>query len=426
MYAAGPDPGNCPTFAGDTVELFIARQPIFDAETAICGYELLYRRAEHDTRAEAGDPSRMSSDVIVQSFLEIGLEHLTGGKRGYVNFGRQMLLERMYEVLSPDAVVIELLEDVVADEEVVRACEELVSRGYVLALDDYVSGGSQDCLLSIASIVKVDLLGRTPEAILALAAPLQPHGATLLAERVETEEAYRAARAAGFQRFQGYYFSRPETVAHPGKSIEALRILPLMNAILDDRVTDTGIEDQFRRDPLLSHKLLQIVSSASFGGRGIDSILHAIRMVGRSALHRWLALLLTSSLASGSGASWELVQGTLVRARLLELVAKEVGANMGALFLIGVFSNMDSLLQLPMAELLGRVDLAPEVRDSLLREASGPYVRWLELAEAYESGDWEAATRLAGEISVRPVLLLDFYVQAVQWAGETLERQEAA
>ena len=125
------------------MNLFVARQPIYDADHAIFGYELLYRRTATAKGADAGDPDQMSSDVIIQSFLEIGLERLTGGMPGFVNFGREMLLARMYEALDPKSVVVELLEDVEADAPVAAVCAELVAAGYRLALDDYLPGKSR-------------------------------------------------------------------------------------------------------------------------------------------------------------------------------------------------------------------------------------------------------------------------------------------
>ena len=407
------------------MNLFVARQPIFDADHAIHGYELLYRRTAHARGAGAGDPDRMSSDVIIQGFLEIGLERLTGGRPGFVNFGREMLLARMYEALDPKSVVIELLEDVESDAAVVQVCAELTAAGYRLALDDYEPGGSQDALLPLASIVKVDVLAWTAEELRTLAAPLRARGVALLAERVETEQALRLAAELGFSLYQGYYFSRPEMIAHAGTAIETLRLLPLLNVVQDESVPNCEVEERIRRDPVLSYKLLRIVNSAAHGGRGVDSILHAINLVGRHSLFRWLGLLLTSSLAASGETSRELVGATLVRARLLELLAPDADANAGALFLTGMFSNMHTLLQLPMEELVDRVHFAPEVRATLLREPGSAYLRWLHLCEAYESGLWPEVVALSEEIGVDAGLIPDHYLDALQWTSRALGELEA-
>lgn len=406
------------------MNLFVARQPIFDAGNTIYGYELLYRRTGEEEHAAPGDSERMSSDVIIQSFLEIGLDRLTGGRPGFVNFGREMLLARLYEALDPASVVIELLEDVETDAEIASACAQLVESGYTLALDDYVPGGSQDALLGLASIVKVDVLAHSLDELPALAARLKASGAIPLAERVETEQMLQTVRAAGYELVQGYYFSRPEMVSHSGSSIDTLSLLPLLNVVQDDRVPGSEVEARIRRDPSLAYKLLRIVNSAATGGRGIDSILHAINLIGRQSLFRWLSLLLTSSLASSGGTSQELVAGTLVRARLLELLAADVKVNAGALFLTGMFSNMHTLLQISVADLVDRVHFAPEVRSTLLRESGGTYLPWLELAEAYEAGSWKEVVSIAEVIGVTPGSIPGCYFQAVQWTSESLAEMQ--
>lgn len=403
------------------MDLFVARQPIFDARHELAGYELLYRRSAGADRADPTDPNQMSSDVIVQNFLEAGLERLTGGQRGFVNFTREMLLKGTYELFDPETIVIELVEDVVADPPVYAACRKLMESGYTLALDDFVVGGVQEPLLPLAKIVKVDLLGRSEAEIRSIAAHLRPFIVTLLAERVETAQVAHVAEQEGFSLFQGYYFSRPETIAHKTNAVEALQLLPLMNMVQNENTPTREIERVFRSDPTLSFKLLQIANSTTNGSRGVRSIQHALQLVGRDTLYRWLSLLLASSLASSGVHSPNLIEATLLRGRLLELMAEKAREDTGSLFMVGLFSRMDLLLQLPMSELLARVRFADDVHDSLLRRRGSPFLSWLELAEAYEAGQWSAVARLADEIGVPSQQIPTLYVKAVQWASDTLD-----
>ena len=273
--------------------------------------------------------------------------------------------------------------------------------------------------------MKVDLLAWNPDELRAIAERLRGRGVSLLAERVETEQALALATGLGFSLFQGYYFSRPEMIAHAGTAIETLRLLPLLNVVQDESIANAEVEERIRRDPVLSYKLLRIVNSAAHGGRGIESILHAINLIGRQSLFRWLGLLLTSSLAASGGTSREIVGATLVRARLLELLAPGARANAGALFLTGMFSNMATLLQIPMAELVDRVHFAPEVRSALLRDPSSPYLPWLLLAEAYESGRWQEVAALAERVGVAAGGIADRYLEALQWTSLALGEIEA-
>lgn len=365
----------------------------------------------------------MSIDVVVQSFLEVGLENITRGRKGFINFGREMLLSRSYELLSPEAVIIELLENVTVDDDVLDACRHLVGRGYRLALDDFVFDGPQNALLPCASVVKLDVIGAGEDETRARAdriAKARNGKVLLLAEKVESREAHHACRNAGCQLFQGYFYSRPELISRSGASVGQLTVIKLMNLLVSDSASDTDIEEAFRRDASLSYKLLRMLSTAAHSGRGIESILHAIRLLGRGTLQRWLSLILVSSFAN-SGTDVEIVHTAVLRARFCELLGTSVsrGANGDALFLVGLFSLMDCLLKAPMTEVLDRVDLAQSVRDVLL-ERTGPYAPVLGLVEAYECGAWEEVRKAAVALRVSPGEVSMNYLQAVEWSRESV------
>jgi EAL and modified HD-GYP domain-containing signal transduction protein len=400
------------------VELFVARQPIFDLAGDLYAYELLYRRGSRSQAADGTSTSQMSLDVIIQSFLEIGLEHITRGKVGFINFSREMLVSGSWELLDPHAVVIELLEDVPVDEEVLTACERLVAAGYRLALDDFVPGGPHEALVHLAETIKLDVLDRSEAELREVTAPLLARKVRLLAERVETAAVRDACRDLGFELFQGYFYSRPELIARRGISVEHASILELLNLLRDEKVSDAGVEEAFRRDPTLSYKLLQVVNAASYGGRGIESILHAIRILGRGTLYRWLALLLASSLATEGEMDGERVHAAVLRARFCERLGEVAGSGAsGQLFMVGLFSMMDALLGTPMDELLSKINLAEEMHDALLRR-TGPLADWLRVVEAYEAGRWEEVTRLASTLGVSPLDVPELYLESLGWARE--------
>lgn len=405
------------------VNVFIARQPIFDAAGDVFGYELLYRSSRESETADDQDTERMSVDVVVQSFLELGLESITRGRTGFINFGREMLIARAYELLPVESVVIELIENVVGDDEVEAACRRLVSKGYTLALDDFVLGGHQHALLPHAGIVKIDVLGLDEAAIRAKAAAVEKVSkARLLAEKIETRECHHACHRAGFQLFQGYFYSRPEIVTERSASVAQLTMITLMNLLADENATDGEIEEAFRHDASLSYKLLRMLRTAAHSGHGVESILHAVRLLGRGTLQRWLSLLLASSFAS-TGTEAELVHTAVLRARFCELLgaAANRGTNGDALFLVGLFSLMDALLRTPMLDLLSRVDLSEKIREALL-ERTGPYASILKIAEAYETGDWEAVQNAAGELRLALGDVCMNYVQAAEWSRHSVEK----
>lgn len=409
----------------DVLEIALARQPIFDRDDRLVGYELLYRRHQAESQAvqpEQGSHVQMSSDTIAGTFLGLGIQRVTGGKRAFVNVDRALLLSGGAHVLDPHAVVLEILETVAADSEVVAACETLVESGYSLALDDFVYDPTYDPLLRMASIVKVDVLGRSACDLREQVDRLRRFDVTCLAERVESRAVRDECAALGFSLFQGYYFARPETLASREVSLEHANLIRLLNLLRDPDTTDVAIEAVFRADVRLTYRLLRIVNSASSGHTGVTSIGHGIRLLGRSTLHRWMSLLLVSSLATRTGSSRdELVELALVRARFSELLMDALGrrADGSASFVAGLFSLLDALLQVPMAELVERVNLTPALRDALL-DRRGPFAATLRLIEAYEetrSGDLLPAVNMVG-IAIDE--LPELYAQSVEWARSTL------
>jgi c-di-GMP phosphodiesterase len=407
----------------DTLDIALARQPIFDREDRLVAYELLYRDRPPENRV-VGDPvvsaSRMTSDTITRTFLGMGLGRVTGGKRAFVNVDREMLLDNSVAVLDPQHVVVEVLETVACDAETVAACEALVGRGYTLALDDFVFTPGYEPLLRLAGIVKVDVLGRADDELRRVVEQLRPFGVRCLAERVETAAVHRRCAALGFELFQGYFYARPQMLSGREVPVQQANLIRLLNVLRDPDTADARVEEVFRGDLPLTYKLLRIVNSAGTGQSGVDSIAHAIRLLGRGVLHRWLALLLVSSFVTASGARSELVATAMVRARFCELLAEAAAGRRregGALFMAGLFSLLDALMRVPMADVIDRLDLTPELRAALLVR-QGPYAGVLGLVEAYEAGRWDVVLAHGAGLGLSDGAIAECYAQAVEWARD--------
>ena len=400
--------------------VFIARQPIFDTDRRRVAYELLYRAHRDATQAIGVSESHMCGDTALHALLSIGLDRLTAGTTAFVNITREHLLGELYKIFDPTAVVLELLETVDGDAAVVEACKRAVDEGYRLALDDYDSRASLDPLLPYASIVKLDVLGKTTGQLEPVVARLKGMGLTVLAERVETAEMLQACEAMGCVLFQGYVFSRPETLDGRAVNVQHARVFNIMALLNEPDVTDAALEEAFRSHPALSLSLLRIVNSASFGARSVDSIAHAIRLVGREALSRWMLIMLIATVGSQSPVAHEAVVEALVRGRFCETVtAHGLAGDPTARFLVGLLSRMDALLGLPMEAVLERLPVSVDVRDALLH-GTGPHASVLRLAEAYERGEWtevDAADSVA--IALRAELA-GLYADAALWATERL------
>ncbi len=406
-------------------EIFVARQPIFDDRDHVHGYELLYRGAE-DADSADGAPDAMGPSVLVDALLGIGLSEITGDRPAFVNVDRGMLVHGAVELFDPDHVVLEILEDVRPDPELVRTVEALARKGYRFALDDFVYTPEIEPLLILASVVKIDMLEHRSDELRTLAERARPYGAALLAEKVESEEHHRWARDLGFRYFQGYYFSQPQTLHHADLGVERLNVMRLLNVVNDPETSDSALERIFRGDVSLSYKLLRMVNSAAMGGRGISSISHALQLLGRKALYRWLALMLASG-GAATGPRGEMVHSALLRAGMAERLARQTGhtGEAPALYLAGLFSRLDVLMNKPMDELLDRLDLRPEVHQALAGRR-GPLGPALALVEAYEDGRWPQIPGLMKDARAVTVDLSAVYLDALQEADRYLQALNTA
>lgn len=401
--------------------VFVARQPIYDTGDRRVAYELLYRSSATATSSGMLSNDVMCSDTALRSVVSIGLDRLTGGALAFVNITREHLLAELYKVFDPSAVVLELLESIDGEPAVVDACARALADGYRMALDDYDGRASLDPLLSLVTIVKLDVLGRTREELTPVIASLRDRGLTVLAERVETRDVRTMCQELGCALFQGYVFSRPETLDGRAITVQQTTMLNIMGLLSDTTVSDAALEDAFRSHPSLSFALLRIVNSASFGARAVDSIQHAIRLVGRDALSRWLLVLLVASVAAHSPVANETVVQAMIRGRFCESVAIRTGTgDPAARFLVGLLSQIDVLLGQPMASVLERLPLSVEVRDALLHD-SGPHAASLAMARAYEIGHWEEVESTLEDTTQLSDVLAEAYGDAVAWAHERLQ-----
>jgi EAL and modified HD-GYP domain-containing signal transduction protein len=379
---------------------------------------LLYRRNAAVDRAD-GETDAMSAEVIVNALLGIGLRSIAGGSVAFVNFSSSQIHNESWKLFDPSDVVIELLETVEADEETLDACARMVKSGYRIALDDFVLTDASAPLLEHASIVKIDVLGQTEARLAEIAAELRGHDVRLLAERVETATVRDACAAMGFELFQGHLYSRPETLSKADVSPAQVAIMRLLNLLNDPDTPDQTLDAAFQSDLALSYKLLRIVNAASMGGRGITSIPHAVRMIGRAALHRWLAVVFVASLGRRGDVTHELALTSITRARMCELLAANARTvrPTGSAFIVGLLSLLDVLLEVPMEKILSHIELSDEVTTALLRRG-GPLGLPLQLVESYEKAEWDDAHRLAQASDVPEEILGNLYIDSLHWAAQ--------
>lgn len=398
--------GAAPQSTTRQADIYLARQPIFDAYREVHGYELLYR-ASAENRFTATEGDHATSAVIARTFLSLGLDNVTGGKLAFINFPRQLLVEGVATALPHDRVAIEILEDVEPNAELLAAVERLKGLGYTVALDDFVLLKPEyEPLLALADVVKVDWRASDAKSREEIARRFSQHGPNLLAEKVETEAEFQNAVELGYRYFQGFFFAHPQMVSAREVPSFKLTYLRLMKEIQQPSLDFDAIERIVKTESTLLHWVLKRVNSAAFGFRSrVNSIRQALLALGERELRKWVSVFCIAGM--GNDRPQELLVQSYVRAYLCEELANRSPSSRyrGEAFLVGMLSLLDAVIGRPLPELLQELPLSPEARSALL-ERKGPLSTMLACAEAYERADWmrvaEAAEALdlpIGEVS---------------------------
>ena len=392
---------------------YVARQPIVDREEKVFGYELLFRDGLEN--AFSGNADEASRATLDRSLL-MGLDVLCDGRHAFVNCTRDTLIKGLVTLLPPDSTVVEILENVPPDPDVVAACKSLKEAGYMIALDDYVANDPRKPLAEIADIIKVDMqLTTEPQRAVIIAQHVQ-WPCKMLAEKIETHGDFVQASKRGFVYFQGYFFRRPEMLNTRDMPANQLNYLRMLQEVSRPELDVDGLEKLIKSEASVCYRLLRYLNSAVFGLKSeIHSVRHALSMLGERQVRRWVRLV--AAVGAGQDKTSDLVLAALVRGRFGELLQPLVPRGESDLFLLGLLSLIDAMLEMPMTEVLEKIPLDHETKAVLLGQSSSlrPFY---QLMLAHESGEWDAARQLSQSLNLDADDVASYYWRAQQWARE--------
>jgi c-di-GMP-related signal transduction protein len=407
------------------MDVFVARQAIFNRTGQLYGYELLFRPNFDKNEFDGTEAASATLQVIANSLLSIGLDKLTFGKKAFLNFDRKLLMGGLLSILPPESVVVEVLETVELDAEVFAACRALCAQGYTIALDDFVRDSALEPLTEIAKLIKVDVQAISQSDQEYLLKTYKGRGIAMLAEKVETRQEYDWAHKAGYDLFQGYFFTHPVIVR--GRQVPACKAtcLQLLREVQRPELDFRALAVLIGKDVSLCHKLLQYVNSPLFCFTSqsvqVRSIEQCLAVVGEDYIRQWVVLAALPILAMNKPG--EIVTHSLVRAHFCECLARLAGLPECELgFLMGLFSLLDALIDLPLDEALLRVNLPPAIRGALLGapQQDNSFQKLYQLACRYEVGDWTAVANLAEQLTIKPSVIGEAYAESTLWAEQAI------
>lgn len=409
------------------MDIYVARQPIFDINENTIAYELLYRSSTiNNYQHTNGDQA--TTDVIVNSFLNIGIKELSNGKPCFINFTEKLLKLGVPSYFNPLSIVVEILETVEINEDILAICKELKAHGYTIALDDFFVSQWNELtieLLDYVDIIKIDFRSTSRSDRQEMIRFIKGRNIKFLAEKVETVSEYNEAKEDGFDHFQGFYFSKPVILNSYDIPSYYHSYFQILKEIENPEPDLEKIKDVIEKDISLSYKLLRLINNPVFRPRNeVSSIKQAIILLGLNEIKKWIYVLAIRGAdrgANGGSKEREIIELSLKRGKLGELIGKKVGREVlsSKYFLLGMFSLMDSLLHHPMDQLLEDLPLSNELKDALSGEKNDEYMM-LQFLKDIELAFHEGAELKFNPTTMQLEELFRLYGEASDWATKVL------
>ena len=399
--------------------MFIARQPIFNRRMEVFGYELLFRSDLTSTKFD-GISSVSATATVIGGLFECGIDSIVENKYAFINFDDEFIHSETVELIEPDRLIIEILENVKINKRLVDRIRRLKIKGYKIALDDFVEDYTEYPLVPIADIIKFDIMA-TPlhtiekEVNLALS-----QNKTILAEKIETKLEFQEAKRMGFHLFQGYFFSRPNITSRTfTKTTTEVQYYRVIHELSAEEPSFQKLAEIIETDVTLSYRIMRMVSFRS-KNEPIQSIKKALTYMGLKEIQRWINILILQDL--GKSKPKELMRISLIRSRF----AEEITINIGLAELkdqasmMGLFSVMDAMLDQPLSEALKGMALSKSITDAMLHHKGVLYPVY-SMMLSYEKGDWENVSQILKAIMIDPKILHEKYVESLKWANEIMK-----
>jgi len=397
-------------------DVYVGRQPIYNTNLGIHGYELLFRAGQENAAVmDELSADGATSTTIINSFLEIGLDKLVGDRLAFINLTEQFFLDEDALPISPKQVVLEILEDIPITIKLIKSVERLKEAGFIIALDDYIYNPSHKPIVSLVDIIKIDIMQLDQKELIQHVKTLKKYKALLLAEKVETMEEFEFCRDLGFDYFQGYFLSRPRIIKSKKMPSNKLAVLNLLSVLNNAKADVEDLEEAISFDVSMSYKMLKLINSPFFGfSNKVDSIKHAIVILGRNQLRSWASMIALSKLDDRPS---EMIQIAMTRGKMCELLAEQ--ANLGSVetyFTAGMFSALDILMEREINSLIEPLPLSKEVVAALLKR-EGSLGEAINCAIAYELSKPETAQ--FAELTTNDLFVA--HIEAVTWANMVVE-----
>lgn len=397
------------------MDIYVARQPIFDRDYRVYAYELLYRDSHENLFDGSMSDNMATSLLLLNSFFNFGIENLVGQNRAFINFDKHLINHGVAELLNKDIVTVEILETVTPDPMFLKKLRQLKDKGYMIAVDDVDDRYPHEAIIEIVDLVKIDFITSSKKSIENQAELFKAMGKLLLAEKVESKEEYEWAKDLGFDYFQGYYFSKPKVQKKKKMDQNGLQYVRLMSELNNKEPDFKTLSSIILMDPNLTYKILKLVNAYQKPLNEINTVKQAIAVLGVKNFRRWLSLAMVQNLSTVE--TNEAVKYALIRSSLLSKIADHstMKKHVEELSLLGTLSILDVILEMNMVDALKTIPISDALKETLTGHQT-IYSDALKLCYAYEKGIFDEADQAAKNIGYELSSLPEHYVSSISWA----------
>jgi len=394
-------------------DTIIGRQPVLDREQVTYAYELLFKTGwesllEHEAAQLDNEDKLLNIETI--------FKQLSSSGKVFIPFTQKLLLEGYWAALPKELTIIQLLESVYPTPEVVETCRIIKDHGYQIALDEFRYKSAWEPIIQIADILKIDIQLSSRQEVEAYAKRYASQGKKLLASKVDSLKDYYWTEKLGYTFFQGYFFNEPEIIRTESVPTSRLTKFRLIQAVNKNDFDFQEAEDLIKHDPGLVMRLLKYVNSASMGLRNeVTGIRQALTLIGQQNLRKWISILAVSSFTDKKPT--ELMHLVVKRGQFCELLAEDMKMKEHgeSLFLVGLFSLLDAIIDQPMAKVLNEFPLQENIKKTIAGSKT-LYTDVLKLAITFETGDWNLMTRIMRKYDLEEKKLISKHIAAIEWA----------
>lgn len=398
------------------LKMFIARQPIFNRKLEVYGYELLFRSQGESAQFD-GTSSIGATASVLGGLFESGIKCLVENKFAFINFDEHFINSDSVELVPPESLIIEMLENVKINNNLINRLSELKSKGYKIALDDFVQDYADYPLVPIADIIKFDLIETPLHEIGANIGAALAQKKIILAEKIESQDEFLLAKDMGFHLFQGFFFSRPQIALKSNyKWTPKVQYMKLLEELREEEPSFQILAEIIETDVNLAYRMIRLASRHT-AEEAFYSIKKALIYMGLTEFERWINILMLQDL--GRNKPLELTKISLIRSKMADAIANHGGMKRlrQEASLMGLFSTLDAMLDMTMEEALQDIALTEPVIDALVHKKGRLYPIY-DLILSYEAVDYIKVQKIARELNLEISTLYQEYIEAIEWASE--------